>query len=144
MVAALLTGALTATAQRRGGDGQRMSREEFTMKQARHIAAALNLSEAVTETFVATYMQNQWEIWQLGPRRAAARDSLLTEAQADSAVQSGFDRSQRILDIRKKYYAEYSKFLTANQIKSFYELERKMMKRLSQRAAKRSAGPQRK
>ena len=35
-----------------------------------------------------------------------------------------------MLDIRKKYYKEYSKFLTQNQIKRVYELEQQMKKRL--------------
>lgn len=139
LVATLVAGTCAAEAQHRRSKGERISREEFTMKQARHIAAELNLSAETTETFVATYMQNQWEVWQLGPRRSASGDSLLTDEQADSALQMRFDHSQKLLDIRRKYYAEYSKFLTPKQIKRFYELERKMMKQLSQqRAAKRN------
>lgn len=43
-----------------------------------------------------------------------------------------FDRSQKILDLRKKYYAIYSTFLTQKQISRVYEIERDMMRRLSQ------------
>lgn len=45
---------------------------------------------------------------------------------------SRFDRSQKILDLRKKYYAIYSTFLTQKQISRVYEIERDMMRRLSQ------------
>lgn len=48
-------------------------------------------------------------------------------------IQNRFDRSQKLLDIRKKYYDEYSKFLTQKQIERVYELEKQMMKRLSDR-----------
>ena len=44
-----------------------------------------------------------------------------------------FERSQKVLDIRNKYYQEFSKFLTQKQIEQMYDKERKMMKRLSER-----------
>ena len=43
-----------------------------------------------------------------------------------------FERSQNILDLRKKYYGIYSTFLTQKQISRVYEIERDMMRRLTQ------------
>jgi hypothetical protein len=43
------------------------------------------------------------------------------------------ERSQKILDLREKYYKKYSAFLTQKQIERVYELERKAMQRLSKR-----------
>ncbi|EGF52450.1 hypothetical protein [Bacteroides fluxus] len=45
-----------------------------------------------------------------------------------------FAHSQKILDLRKKYYLKYSKFLTPTQIEKVYVLERRMMNRLFQRS----------
>lgn len=45
-----------------------------------------------------------------------------------------------MLDIRNKYYQEFSKFLTQKQIEQMYEKERKMMKRLSERRRGKHCG----
>lgn len=56
-----------------------------------------------------------------------------TEAESEQAIKARFEHSRKILDIRQKYYEEYSKFLTQKQIKRVYELERRMMGRLAKR-----------
>lgn len=50
-------------------------------------------------------------------------------------MQQQFTRSQRILDLREKYYKKYSTFLTQRQIQRVYEIERGMRKKLMQRRA---------
>ena len=42
--------------------------------------------------------------------------------------------SEKILDIRQKYYKKYSQFLTQQQIQRVYEIEKNMMKRFAQHA----------
>lgn len=132
LVTALFAFTCTASAQHRRG-GERISREQLAEKQAKHIAAELDLSSDATEKFIATYLQCQREVWALGPRQSKRSKSSMTESQADSVIQTRFDHSQKLLNIRRKYYAEYSKFLTSKQIERVYELERQMMKRLSDR-----------
>ena len=132
LVTAMFAFTCTASAQHRRG-GERISREQLAEKQAKHIAEELDLSSDVTEKFIATYLQCQREVWALGPRQSKRRKSSMTESQTDSVIQIRFDHSQKLLDIRRKYYAEYGKFLTAKQIERVYELERQMMKRLSDR-----------
>lgn len=51
--------------------------------------------------------------------------------------------SEKILNIRQKYYKEYSKFLTQTQIERVYEQERKIMKRYAKRGQKLSSKKQR-
>ena len=51
-----------------------------------------------------------------------------------------FEQSQKMLDIRDKYYKEFSKFMTQKQIELMYDKERKIMQRLSKR---HKNGPQR-
>ena len=100
--------------------------------------------EATTKQFVETYTACQKEIWALGPRMKGARKQTnaqqQTEAEAKQDIALQFERSEKLLQIRQKYYAEYSKFLTQNQIKRVYVLERRMMKRLANHRPARKPG----
>lgn len=113
---------------------QRLSREEFAEKQAQHIASQLALDEAKTKQFVAVYSQYQKEIWALNgghrPRKAGGGQS---EAQVENNIKQRFEHSQKILDIRQKYYREYSRFLTQTQIQRVYEIEKQTMSRLKKK-----------
>ena len=109
---------------------QRLSREELAEKQARHIAHELALDDATTQKYVATYKACQQEVWALGPR-VKRHQANASEAEAEQANKARMEQSQKILDLREKYYKEYSKFLTQRQIERAYELERKSMNRLA-------------
>ena len=106
---------------------QRMSREQLAEKQAKHIAHELALDETTTRQFVETYCAYQQEMWALEPRHNATAEN---EEEAEQAIKERFERSQQLLDLREKYYEEYSKFLTQKQIQRVYELERQAMNRL--------------
>ena len=143
LVAALmLMGTATISAQ--NNQRQRLTREELADKQARHIAQTMAFDDATTKQFVETYTACQKEIWALGPRMKGARKQAntqqQTEAEAKQDIALQFERSEKLLQIRQKYYAEYSKFLTQNQIKRVYVLERQMMKRLANHRPARKPG----
>lgn len=113
---------------------QRMSREQMAETQAKHIAADLNLTGKTYDRFVETYENYKKELWQTAPKRSKKRcHQSETEEQAAENTRQRFERSQKMLDIRNKYYQEFSKFLTQKQIEQMYEKERKIMKRLSER-----------
>jgi len=109
-------------------NGKKISREELAMKQAEHISTELAFDEATSKKFEETYCSFQRELWALGPS--------LGKPQSDNPGEEGmkqrFERSQKILDLRKKYYDIYSTFLSQKQISRVYEIERDMMRRLSQ------------
>ena len=111
---------------------QRMSREQLAEVQAKHIAGELAFSDAVTEKFVKTFCDYQKEIWALGPRPRPDKQGM-SEQENEELIKQRFAMSEKILNIRQKYYKEYSKFLTQTQIEKVYEQERKMMKRLANR-----------
>ena len=120
---------------------QRLPREELAEKQARYIADEMAMDDTVTGRFVETYCRFQKEIWALGPRagRTSPRDTASgTDTETEQEIKARFEHSQKILDIRRKYYKEYSGFLTQRQIRRVYELERQMMGRLAKRNANRS------
>lgn len=117
---------------------QRLTREQFSETQAKHIADALALNDRTSDRFIKTYMQQQREIWALGPRLKRGKGN--SEKDSEKTIQQRFERSQKLLNIREKYYKEYSKFLTQKQIQRMYEIERQTMRRLQARSAYRQRG----
>ena len=126
---AMLFSSINMSAQ--SNNQQRLSREELAEKQARHIAHELALDDATTQKYVATYCAYQKEVWALGPRVKRHSSANATEAEAEQANKARMEQSQKILDLREKYYKEYSKFLTQKQIERAYELEQQVMRRLA-------------
>ena len=112
---------------------QRMSREQLAEKQGKYIANELAFDEQTTQKFLATWLDYQKEVWALGPRLKKHDKDSQTDAEAEQAIKQRMERSQKILDLREKYYKKYSAFLTQKQIERVYELEHKAMQRLSKR-----------
>lgn len=113
--------------------GQRISREQLAEVQAKYIAEEVGMDDTTSVRFIDVYCQFQREIWALGPRPRQMRRSM-DEADAERATKERFAHSQKILDIRQKYYGIYSKFFTQKQIQRVYELEAQMMERLRNKA----------
>lgn len=112
---------------------QRITREQLAETQAQFIANEMAMDDETTRQFVETFCQFQKEIWALGPRPKREK-SHLSDKEAEQAMNERFAHSQKMLDLRKKYYLKYSKFLTPTQIEKVYVLERRMMNRLFQRS----------
>ena len=112
---------------------QRITREQLAETQAQFIANEMAMDDETTRQFVETFCQFQKEIWALGPRPKREK-SHLSDKEAEQAMNERFAHSQKILDLRKKYYLKYSKFLTPTQIEKVYVLERRMMNRLFHRS----------
>lgn len=129
----VLTMCLGTAAMAQANNGQRPSREQFAQKQAKYIAQNVPLNEDLTAKFVETFMRYQREVWALGPRPAAAHKKQAERSDSDreKAMQDRFARSEHMLQIRKKYYDEYRKFLTPAQIERVYELEKQSINRMA-------------
>ena len=112
---------------------QRLTREQLAEVQAKHIAKEMAMDEATSQRFIETFCQFQRDIWALGPRPKQPH-SQMTDEETEQVLKARFAHSQKILDLRQKYYAIYSEFLTQKQIQRVYELERLMMERLSKRS----------
>ena len=108
--------------------GKKVSREELAVKQAEHISTELAFDDATSKKFKETYCNFQKEIWALGPSLGKQQ----SENPGEEEMKQRFERSQKILDLRKKYYGIYSTFLSQKQISRVYEIEHDMMRRLSQ------------
>lgn len=113
-------------------DNDKKNMEEVASSQAKVIAGDLKLDETTTTKFVDTYVACQKEIWsECPPPKPDAK--ITTDAEAETAILQQFEHGQKMLDIRRKYYEEYKKFLTPLQIERMYRLERKMMGRLAKK-----------
>lgn len=121
---AIMIVASGATAVAQNNSGQRLSREELATKQAQYIAHELALDESTANKYVETYCQYQRAVWALGPRKGLTTEQRL-------------ERSQKILDLRKKYYRIYSGFLSEQQIDKAYKLEKKLLDRMGKGNGKR-------
>jgi len=126
---------------------QRMSREQFAEKQAENIAQQLAFDDATSKRFIETYSNYQKEVWTLAPKQGQQKqqkDSKKSEEETEKQLKEQFEHNQKLLDIRQKYYKEYSKFLTQKQIERVYTLERQVMKKMPRRGQRPRAGmPQR-
>ena len=131
LAVAMITFNVSTYAQK--SERQRMTREQLAEAQAHYIADEMAMDDTTAKQFVETFCQFQKDIWALGPR--PKRDaSHLSDKEAEQAMNERFTHSQKILDLRKRYYLKYSKFLTPKQIERVYVLERKMMNRLFHRS----------
>ena len=139
MVVAMMTVSTSVFAQA-PNQKQRLSREQLAEKQAQYIAHDLGLEEKASSKFIDTYTQYQKEIWALGPRPHHKKGEMKTDAQTEQEIKQRFEMSEKILNIRQKYYKKYSQFLTQQQIQRVYELERQMMKRFAQKGPRKGMG----
>lgn len=111
---------------------QRMTREQFAEMQANNIAKRANIEGAAKDKFVTTYCEFQKELWTIAPRKGR-KGNEQEKPTPKEKIENNFDRSQKILDLRKKYYKKYSDFLTQEQISKIYKVEKQMMNRLKAR-----------
>ena len=99
---------------------QRFTREQLAEVQAKHIAKEMAMDDATSQRFIDTFCQFQRDIWALGPRPKHPNDQM-TDEETEQALKARFAHSQKILDLRQKYYVVYSEFLTQKQIRRVYE-----------------------
>lgn len=136
MLCVALLAVMSVNVQAQNREKQRMTREELATVQAKHMAVDLALDDAASKRFVETYGKCQQEIWALraqpGKERKKSAASA-TEEEIKQELQRRFSHARKLLDIREKYYNEYSQFLTQKQIKQLYQQEKKMMNRLAAR-----------
>ena len=117
----VIASGMSAMAQ--ANSSQRLSRKELAVKQAQYIARELAFDKSNTDKYVETFCQYRNEVWALGPRK-----NLTTEQR--------LERSQQILDLRKKYNTIYRGFLTEQQLDRAYKLEKRLLNRMGKNKSK--------
>lgn len=115
---------------------QHITREQLAKKQAEYIAKVIAMDKKNTKKFTETFCSFQKEVWALG-MRPKNDISNRSEYETEQYLKEKIAHAQKILDLRKKYYTEYSKFLTQKEIEQVYKLEKEIMDRLHRRSQKR-------
>jgi len=106
--------------------------EELAAMRARHIATELAFDEETARQFTETYGRYHKELRDLRSERPRVKnDEEQTEEAIRASILVQFDQSRKMLDLREKYYNEYSRFLTQRQIRRVYTIEREVNQRLS-------------
>ena len=123
IIIAIVVMASGMSAMAQANSSQRLSREELAVKQAQCIARELAFDKSNTDKYVETFCQYRNEVWALGPRK-----NLTTEQR--------LERSQQILDLRKKYNKIYRGFLTEQQLDRAYKLEKRLLNRMGKNKSK--------
>lgn len=123
IIIAIVVMASGMSAMAQANSSQRLSRKELAVKQAQYIARELAFDKSNTDKYVETFCQYRNEVWALGPRK-----NLTTEQR--------LERSQQILDLRKKYNAIYRGFLTEQQLDRAYKLEKRLLNRMGKNKSK--------
>lgn len=134
---AVMATMMCATAQAQGEDKQNDKREQKVQARALRMADRLALDDATTKKFVATYSRCREEMREIKPQRAMRRHMPMSDAETDKAIKDRFERSQKMLDLKRKYYAEYSKFLTPKQIRRIYAMDKQGKKHGAKRLHKK-------
>ena len=123
IIIAIVVMASGMSAMAQANSSQRLSRKELAVKQAQYIARELAFDKSNTDKYVETFCQYRNEVWALGPRK-----NLTTEQR--------LERSQQILDLRKKYNTIYRGFLTEQQLDRAYKLEKRLLNRMGKNTSK--------
>lgn len=113
-------------------------------QRAAHISQILCLDDATAMQFSTLYAQYSQEMRAARQKYARTKPqkskgdarTQLTDDEIKANIEKSFALSQAIIDIRRKYYAEYLKILTPRQIERLFELEKKDGERLREMAKK--------
>ena len=114
------------------------------------IVEELNLDDATAARFTTVYSQYVQEMHAAYKQHAMIRPQKgedgkkvrLTDEQVKHNLEEQLALSQTIIDLRKKYYKEYLKFLTPRQIEKLGKMEKKQAGNVQKTWGKRQASPQ--
>ncbi|NLI35892.1 MAG: hypothetical protein GX416_05195 [Bacteroidales bacterium] len=128
MVATILLFGIGLSAQAQGkgfkNEKRRFDVAKMDSMRCQRMTNELMLNDATTAKFKAMYMDYLADMRNaMMPagkidRNAIKRDPLkeMTDAEVQKMLENRFDREQKMLDVRVKYYKEFKRFLSPKQI----------------------------
>lgn len=105
------------------------TKEKVAEITAKNIAKAAGLNKEETEKFIVVFCEQQKERWKFDPLYATLRMPK-TEEEIQQRIEKEFQLSQKLLNLRKRYYKQYAKFLAPSQIEAVYREEKKLYQKL--------------
>lgn len=146
ILAALLMGSqLTLSAQNKENKErkQRPTQEQMIQRQTNQMVKTLMLDDATAAKFVPVYESYLKEMRECrmmnrtpraermqGTQANAQKDGqkpVMSDEEIAKMIKNQFAQSRKMLDIREKYYNEFSKILSQKQIMKLYQQERNNM-----------------
>ncbi|HYK76656.1 MAG TPA: hypothetical protein VEV16_06750 [Daejeonella sp.] len=103
------------------------------------ITQQLNLSNDEAEKFWPIYNNYQKELNELLKQKRENR--IKNKANATEELDNELDFEGRLLDIRKKYKAEFSKVLPADKVLQFFKAEREFREQMIRQLKERQKNP---
>ena len=123
-LAAAFVTVITANAQKNDNARQmreRPSAEQMTEQRAKKMSETLLLDDKTSEKFIPLYKQYLTErrMKRDGNNPKEAKQEM-TEEQIAERIKESFANERKALDIKEKYYKDFSKILNQKQIEKMY------------------------
>lgn len=130
---------MTAMAQRPSREDMQQRRTEMAEKQAERLAKDFDLKDDAKTQFIATYKAYRAELQAAQPERQRpetndgqeVKKKKMTDEEAQKKVDEYFARQeqqianqQKRLEVEKKFYAEFKKTLTPQQLAKVFTAQR--------------------
>lgn len=132
---------MNAQEKKQGPAKEKPSMEEMVQRKADRMAMEMSLDDKTADKFRETYKEYLAEKAALRGKdcdkdcmrgRQKGKPGYISDAEVEKAIESRFDkrqkmidRDQKALDIDMKYYTKFKKFLAPKQVIKIYELDRK-------------------
>jgi Spy/CpxP family protein refolding chaperone len=92
----------------------RPTKEERIEMMTKRMSSKLMLNDSQSAKFASVYKNYLNEIQELRPQKAEIKGKI-DDAQRDKMTREGFAHQRKMIDLKEKYYNEFSKFLTPAQ-----------------------------
>lgn len=118
--------------------GKRPNPEQMEQMQCKRIIEELALDNRTADIFVKVYKEYKAELRvvreQFKPVRPnrEAGETRLSDEQVEANILAGFAQSRAIVDVREKYYSEFRKTLSPQQIEKIFNEEKRQAASIQQ------------
>lgn len=89
------------------------------------IAEQIEVKTGDKDAFISLYQNYKKESGEIMKALPVATEGV--EAATEAKILSDFDKSEKLLSLRKAYYYKFRKFLSPVQIQKMYDLEKAMI-----------------
>ena len=111
--------ATTAMAQNEQDErGERRGRKEMSERFVKALAKQLKLDDATTNWFTPLFQEYQDTLQAVrrGNRADEKRVKKMSDAEVKDLIQTSFDKEEKVVALKRAYYAKFAEKLTAQQL----------------------------
>lgn len=101
---------------------QNTQRQKAIHMAAVRLSEQLEITAADKDAFIQLYQSYKRESADIAATKPAASEN--PEAAAEAKILCDFDKSTRLLDLRRRYYDKFRTVLQPTQIQRMYDIER--------------------